>query len=109
MADTDDQEDRTEDPSLRRLEKAIERGDVAKSQEINTWFVLAGGTLALAAVGDTAAGTLKGMLQGLLAQAGKTPADGGALREFGSYGLKAGLTALALPLGVVMLCGLAGA
>jgi flagellar biosynthetic protein FlhB len=109
MADTDDQEDRTEDPSLRRLEQAIERGDLAKSQEINTWFVLAGGTLALAAVADGAAGTLKTMLQGLLAHAGKVPADPGSLRLYGEHGLKAGLMALALPLGVVMLCGLAGA
>ena len=45
----EDQEDRTEDPTQRKLEQAIERGDIAKSQEINTWFVLAGGTLALMA------------------------------------------------------------
>ena len=46
MAEDDDQEDRTEDPTQRRLEQAIERGDVARSMEVNTWFVLAGGTLA---------------------------------------------------------------
>ena len=108
MADTD-QEDRTEEPSLRRLQQAIERGDVAKSQEINTWFVLAGGTLALAAVGDTAAGSLKGMLQGLLSQAGNVPAEPGALKAYGTYALWAGLSALALPLGVILFAGLAGA
>ena len=46
MADEDDS-DKTEDPTQKRLDEALERGDVAKSQEINTWFVIAGGTLVL--------------------------------------------------------------
>ena len=45
-----EQEDRTEDPTERKLQQAIERGDVAKrSMEVNTWFVLAGGALAILA------------------------------------------------------------
>ena len=39
--------DKTEDPTQKRLDDAHERGDVAKSQEINTWFVIAGATLVL--------------------------------------------------------------
>jgi flagellar biosynthetic protein FlhB len=50
----EDQE-RSEDPTQKRLEDAIKRGDVAKSQEVNTWFLLAGGTLALFAFGGLAA------------------------------------------------------
>ena len=30
-----------------RLDEAIKRGDVVKSQEVNTWFMIAGGTLTL--------------------------------------------------------------
>ncbi|MGZ5840946.1 MAG: EscU/YscU/HrcU family type III secretion system export apparatus switch protein, partial [Xanthobacteraceae bacterium] len=37
--------DRTEDPTPRRLEEAVRRGDVVKSMEVNTWFAIAGGTL----------------------------------------------------------------
>ena len=33
----------TEDPTQKRLDDALERGDVVKSQEVNTWFVIAGG------------------------------------------------------------------
>jgi flagellar biosynthetic protein FlhB len=38
---------RTEDPTPRRLEEAQRRGDVVKSMEVNTWFTIAGGTLAI--------------------------------------------------------------
>jgi flagellar biosynthetic protein FlhB len=34
--------DRTEDPTQKRLDEALERGDVVKSQEVSTWFVIAG-------------------------------------------------------------------
>jgi flagellar biosynthetic protein FlhB len=47
MADENDTADKTEDPTQKRLDDAHDRGDVAKSQEINTWFVIAGGTLVL--------------------------------------------------------------
>jgi flagellar biosynthetic protein FlhB len=48
MADDSDSADKTEDPTQKRLDDAHERGDVAKSQEINTWFMIGGGTLVLA-------------------------------------------------------------
>ena len=48
MADDKDPESQTEDPTQKRLDDALERGDVAKSQEINTWFMMAGGTLVVA-------------------------------------------------------------
>ena len=42
--------DDTEDPTQKRLDDALERGDVVKSQEVNTWFIIAGGTLVLVGV-----------------------------------------------------------
>ncbi|WP_150287587.1 flagellar biosynthesis protein FlhB [Rhabdaerophilum calidifontis] len=47
MADDTDQEDKTEDPTDRRIEQAIERGDVPKSMEAATFLALAAGMLAL--------------------------------------------------------------
>ena len=41
--------DKTEDPTQKRLDEALKRGDVVKSQEVNTWFVIAGATLVLMA------------------------------------------------------------
>ena len=42
----DDTDDKTEDPTQKRLDDALAKGDVVKSQEVNTWFIIAGGTLA---------------------------------------------------------------
>jgi flagellar biosynthesis protein FlhB len=47
VADEDDGGERSEDPTQKRLDDALERGDVAKSQEVNTWFMIAGATLVL--------------------------------------------------------------
>ncbi len=47
MADERDDTEHTEDPTPRRLEEAIKRGDVVKSTEVITWFMIGGGTLML--------------------------------------------------------------
>jgi flagellar biosynthetic protein FlhB len=47
MADQDDPS-RTEEPTGRRLQQGRERGQVAVSQDVKTWGMLAGGALALA-------------------------------------------------------------
>ena len=54
MADEKDQEDRTEEPTQRKLEEAIKKGDVARSIEIGTFFVLCGFALALIVAGGPA-------------------------------------------------------
>ena len=47
MAEHHDDTERSEDPTQKRLDEALERGDVVKSQEVNTWFIIAGATLAI--------------------------------------------------------------
>jgi len=37
-----DDSQKTEDPTQRRLDQAREKGQVAKSQEINHWFIFLG-------------------------------------------------------------------
>ena len=49
MADEPDNTEKTEDPTQKRLDEALKRGDVVKSQEVNTWFIIAGATLVLMA------------------------------------------------------------
>ena len=46
MAEESDQE-KTEDPTERKLSKARKKGDVAQSQEVKTWTILLGGTAGL--------------------------------------------------------------
>ena len=42
MAEETEKDDRTEEPTQKKLEDAFRKGDVPKSQELNTLFVLAG-------------------------------------------------------------------
>ena len=47
MAGGQDDQERSEDPTQKRLDDALQRGDVVKSQEVSTWFIIAGATLVL--------------------------------------------------------------
>ena len=58
--------ERTEDPTPRRLEEAQRRGDVVKSMEVNTWFAIAGGTLAIMVFAAPMASSLQTTFAGSL-------------------------------------------
>ncbi|MEJ1936273.1 EscU/YscU/HrcU family type III secretion system export apparatus switch protein, partial [Nostoc sp. NIES-2111] len=108
MAEENEQEDRTEDPTFRKLEQAIERGDVARSMEVNTWFVLAGATLGLMiAGGDTVSGAAVA-LRGFLANAHAVPMDGTGPMAATVKALSAVLAAVAVPFALLVVFGLAG-
>ena len=79
MAEESESNDRTEDPTPRRLEEALRRGDVVKSTEVNTWFMIAGGTLLIMVFAAPAATSLEATLQGLLAKSYLVSTDGPAL------------------------------
>jgi flagellar biosynthetic protein FlhB len=67
VADERDDTERSEDPTQKRLTEAQERGDVVKSQEVSTWFVLGGGTLVLMAFAGTMGQSLLTTMRGLIA------------------------------------------
>src|ERR1700675_3533287 len=94
MADENDTHDKTEDPTQKRLDDAHDRGDVAKSQEINTWLVIAGGTLVLSNFSGSIAGGILMPLRSLVANSWMIHADG------------PGLLALAQSLGYALLAAL---
>lgn len=64
-----EQSSKTEDPSQKKLEDAHKRGDVAKSQEVTTWFTLAGSGLMFVTLAPATAGVLATNLKGLIANA----------------------------------------
>ena len=80
----DDTDDKTEDPTQKRLDDAHARGDVAKSQEVNTWFVIAGATLVLSTFSGSIGGGILMPMRNLVANAGMIHADGAALLQLGS-------------------------
>jgi flagellar biosynthetic protein FlhB len=108
MADENDSSDKTEDPTQKRLDDAHERGDVAKSQEINTWFVIAGGTLVLSTFSGSIGGGILMPLRNLIAKSWMLHTDGASLlllTQSLGYSLMA---ALGVPFLMLALAAIAG-
>ncbi len=108
MAETQDDSDHTEDPTPKRLDEAIKRGDVVKSAEVNAWFMLAGGALVLMVFARPAASSLEAMLRGLIAHSFEIPTDGPALAHMARALLLNVLSALGVPLVLLAIAALAG-
>jgi flagellar biosynthetic protein FlhB len=104
----DNDTDRTEDPTQKRLDEALERGDVVKSQEVSTWFVIGGGAVMLAAFSGQMSSTLSATLRGLIANAYQIPVDGRGLIALAARMEREVLAAIALPLGVVVMAAIGG-
>jgi flagellar biosynthesis protein FlhB len=108
MADENDSSDKTEDPTQKRLDDAHDRGDVVKSQEINTWFVIAGATLVLSTFSASIGGGIMLPLRNLIANSWMIHADGAsllALTQSLGYAL---IAALGVPLLLLALAAIAG-
>jgi flagellar biosynthetic protein FlhB len=108
MAEQADDTERSLDPTQKRLDEALERGDVVKSQEVNTWFVIAGAALVLAAFSGSMASGLAATLRGLLANSYAIRVDGrGFLDVVSKLGLEI-VAAVAIPLLLLALAAAAG-
>jgi flagellar biosynthetic protein FlhB len=108
MADESDDTEKTEDPTQKRLDDALERGDVAKSQEVNAWFVIAGATLVLSTFAGSIGDGFEMPLRNLIANSWQIRTDGPsllALAEQIGYRLAA---ALGVPLLLLMMAAVAG-
>lgn len=105
---SEDSDDKTEDPTQKRLDDALEKGDVAKSQEVNTWFVIAGGTLVLSSFSGSVGSGMLAPMRGLIANAGQIQTDGKALLALGHNLSYAVLGAVGVPLLLLALAAIAG-
>jgi flagellar biosynthetic protein FlhB len=100
--------DRSQDPTQKRIDEAIKRGDVVKSQEVSTWFVIAGATLVLAAFSPGISASLSTTFRGLVANAHQIPVDGrGLLAVSSRLGFEV-LAAVAIPFLLLALAAVAG-
>jgi len=108
VAEFEQDTERTEDPTSKRLEEAIERGDVAKSSEVNTLFMLMGSTLAIFAFGGASAMELARALSGLLAGASPVSEQGFSYLKLSETVLIKILIATAPALAVLITAALAG-
>src|SRR5215813_416962 len=108
MADEADTSDKTEGPTQKRLDEALERGDVAKSQEINTWFIIAGGTLVMSTFGGSIGGGMLTPLRNLIANSWMIHTDGPSLLQLASHLELAVVAAIGVPMLLLALAAIAG-
>jgi flagellar biosynthetic protein FlhB len=108
MADERDGADHTEDPTFKRLEDAIKRGDVVKSAEVSTWFMIAGGAMMLMVFAKPMAESLAMLFRGVLANSYQIPTDGPGLGNLARTLAVDVLAALGIPFLMLALAALAG-
>ncbi|HMG77421.1 MAG TPA: EscU/YscU/HrcU family type III secretion system export apparatus switch protein, partial [Xanthobacteraceae bacterium] len=108
MAEERDDTERSEDPTAKRLDDAIKRGDVVRSTEVNTWFTIAGGVLVLMVFATPMAQTLELTFRGVLANSYQIPADGPAIASLVKKIAIDVLAALGIPFLLLTLAALLG-
>ena len=108
MADENDTSDKTEDPTQKRLDEALERGDVAKSQEINTWFVIAGATLVLSTFSGSIGGGILVPMRNLIANSWMIRSDGPGLLALAASLEYAAIAAIGVPLLMLAIAAIIG-
>jgi flagellar biosynthetic protein FlhB len=84
MAESEMGGERTEEPSLRRLQEARERGQIPRSRELTNFATMIGGSAALVAIGGTVAAHLSQMMRRSLS------IDGQSLRSTDSMSASLG-------------------
>ncbi len=82
MADQPDKSEKTEEPSAKKLEDAHKKGDVAKSQEVTTWFMILASALLFAIMGPITGASLMDNLKILIANADQFEIGGQGLNFF---------------------------
>jgi flagellar biosynthetic protein FlhB len=107
VAEENDKSERSEDPTHKRLEDAHKRGDVAKSQEVNTWFVILASTIGMVLLAPHSASQLTRWFKGIFVRAGAMPVDSNALRDLYVEAALAVGAALLLPLALIVAAGIA--
>jgi len=108
MADEHDPSEKTEDPTQKRLDDAHDRGDVAKSQEVNTWFMIAGATLVLSTFSGSIGSGITMPLRNLVANSAMIRADGPGLLALAQQLEFIVIAALGIPLLLLLLAAVAG-
>lgn len=108
MADQPEQHEKTEDPTQKRLNEAIEKGDVPKSQEVTSWFVLLSGALLVGLFSTGVARDLAYPLKVLLEQAHAISPSGNDFGQIMNEIVLATAGALGLPVILMIVVAVSG-
>ena len=105
--DRDDDAERTEEPTQRRLDDAADHGDIVKSQEVSTFILLGASTLAIAMFGHSSALAFARDFRIFLEQPDQIPVDAADMQALMWHALVGLAAILGPPLGLMMGAGLA--
>src|SRR6202023_1539654 len=106
MAEAHDDTEKTKDPTQKRRDDAIKRGDVVKSQEVNAWFVLAAAALVLLSFSGAMGSRLTATFGGIMANESHIPTDGGGLMHLARTLSLEWLAAVAIPFLLLMVAAI---
>ncbi len=104
----EDESQKTEDPTPKKIEESRKKGQVALSREINNWVMLTTGTIVILAIGPSVMSRLKSFMQTYIEKAHLLPSIPGG------FGLVLGnafweiLGLLLVPLIILMIAAFAG-
>jgi flagellar biosynthetic protein FlhB len=108
MAEEGDDEDKTEEPSQKRLDEALQRGDVVKSQEVSTFFGLGAITVMVAFLSTGVGHNLASPLAEIFDHAAEIQMDQAGLTAVYMEVGKLLATVMILPLAMFMIFGIVG-
>ncbi|KFL28451.1 flagellar biosynthesis protein FlhB [Devosia riboflavina] len=103
--DAPEQDSKTEDPSQKKLEEAHKKGDVAKSQEVTTWFMLIGTTIVFASMAPWVSTQISNPLQIIMMNADRFDVEGSGFSAFFNGLAFSMIGAVLAPLAVLYICG----
>ncbi|MFO8004794.1 flagellar biosynthesis protein FlhB [Thioalkalivibrio sp.] len=108
MAENDTSQEKSEEPTPKRLREAKEKGQVASSRELNTTLVLLGGGAALLLMGGGILGGLQDILRGSFSVERELIFDPGVLYEMLLLRIGEALVMLLPLFGVLLVVAVAG-
>ena len=106
MADNQDDSQKTEEPTQKRLQDSRKKGQVATSREINHWFIILAGALLVTVLAPGMMGDIRDSLAGFLQYAHQIRIADGELERLIPDVLANVGTALMLPLGLLVVAAL---
>jgi flagellar biosynthesis protein FlhB len=108
VAADQDNAQKTEEPTPKKLDDAAKKGDTARSQEVRHWFMFVGIALALSTSAGWLASGIKDILGGVIAESWQISMDGAGLISYLFMILKNVAIYLSVPIGIFVVAGLAG-
>ncbi len=108
MADNTDESQKTEEPTDKKLEDAFKKGDVAKSTELKTWFILVAIALTILISSKAVSTDIKNILRSSIENSHSIEVDGPALKIYTAEVMSVVGGILVLPMLFLVIGALAG-